>query len=101
MQLTSDGPPAPRPTNDNRTPGPPGFGDDLLMGVRFYSRLPTGSAPHQRPNLNRIALTLPLTSVIIGIPPVAVLLVLEWIGVPTFFAAVIAVAEKAADLLKQ
>jgi adenosylcobinamide-GDP ribazoletransferase len=92
MQLTSDGPPAPRPTNDNRTPGPPNFADDLLMGVRFYSRLPTGNSPHQRPSLNRIALTLPLTSVVIGIPPVAVLLLLEWAGVPTFFAAVIAVA---------
>jgi adenosylcobinamide-GDP ribazoletransferase len=92
MQLTSDGPPAPRPTNDNRPAGSPNFGDDLLMGVRFYSRLPTGNTPHLRPNLNRMALTLPLTSVVIGIPPVAVLLILEWIGVPTFFAAVIAVA---------
>ena len=61
------------------------------MGVRFYSRLPTGSTPHQRPNLDRMALTLPLTSVVIGVIPVAVLLLLEWLGAPTFFAAVIAV----------
>ena len=92
MQLTSDGPPTPRPTNDNRPVGSRSFADDLLMGVRFYSRLPTGTTPHQRPNLDRMALTLPLTSVVLGIPPVAVLLVLEWIGVPTFFAAVVAVA---------
>ena len=62
------------------------------MGVRFFSRLPTGNTPHQRPNLDRMALTLPLASVVIGVIPVAVLLLLEWAGVPTFFAAVIAVA---------
>ena len=91
--MTSDGPPAPRPTNDNRpVPGDFGFAEALLMGLRFYSRLPTGNTPHVRPDLNRIALTLPLVSVIVGIPPVAVLLLLEWFGAPTFFAAVIAVA---------
>jgi adenosylcobinamide-GDP ribazoletransferase len=90
--LTSDGPPAPRPTNDNRQPAAAfSFGDDLLMGVRFYSRLPTGNTPHQRPNLDRMALTLPLTSVVVGIPPVALLLLLEWAGTPTFFAAAMAV----------
>ena len=62
------------------------------MGVRFFSRLPTGTTPHQRPNLDRMALTLPLTSVVIGVIPVAVLLLLEWAGSPTFFAAVMAVA---------
>jgi adenosylcobinamide-GDP ribazoletransferase len=92
MQLTSDGPPAPRPTNDNRQPTTAlSFGDDLLMGLRFYSRLPTGNTPHQRPNLDRIALTLPLTSVVVGVPPVALLLLLEWAGTPTFFAATMAV----------
>jgi hypothetical protein len=35
---------------------------------------------------------LPLTSVVIGVIPVAVLLLLEWAGAPTFFAAVNAVA---------
>ena len=91
--MTSDGPPAPRPTNDNRQmPTDFGFGEALLMGLRFYSRLPTGNAPHIRPDLDRIALTLPLVSVIIGIPPVALLLLLEWFGAPTFFAATMAVA---------
>lgn len=93
MQLSSDGPLAPRPTNDNRpVAGHRSFADDLLMAVRFYSRLPTGNAPHQRPSLDRIALILPLASVIIGAIPVIVLLLLEWMGVPTFFAAAIAVA---------
>jgi adenosylcobinamide-GDP ribazoletransferase len=91
--LTNDGPITPRPTNDN---GPPAlaarFGDDLVMALRFYSRLPTGPAPHQRPDLDRIAIVLPLASFVIGLVPIAVLLILEWIGVPTFFAAAFAVA---------
>lgn len=91
--MTDEGPPAPRPTNDNRVPATAvSFGDGLLMGVRFFSRLPTGNAPHQRPSLDRMALPLPLASVAIGAIPVAVLLLLEWVGTPTFFAAVIAVA---------
>ena len=91
--MTDDGSPAPRPTNDNRIPGTaPDFGDDLLMGLRFFSRLPTGKAPHRRPHLDRLAPALPLVSVVIGVIPVAVLLLLEWGGTPTFFAAVMAVA---------
>ena len=66
--------------------------DDLLMGLRFFSRLPTGSAPHVRPNLSRIALALPFTSVVIGAGPVAVLLGLEWLNVPHLFAVAVAVA---------
>lgn len=93
MQLTSEGSAAPRPTNDNGNRPPPGasFGDDLLMALRFFSRLPTGPAVHQRPNLDRIAPVLPLASVVIGMAPVVVLLLLRWMGVPTFFAAAMAV----------
>ncbi|HZY68307.1 MAG TPA: adenosylcobinamide-GDP ribazoletransferase [Devosia sp.] len=90
--MSSDGHPAPRPTNDNRPPSTAtSFGDELVMGLRFYSRLPTGNAPHRRPNLDRMALTLPLTSVVMGIPPVITLLLLGWMGVPTFFAATVSV----------
>ena len=91
--MTSDGPSPPRPTNDNgqRRRGF-NFGDDLLMALRFYSRLPTGSSPHERPDLNRIAPVLPLASFVIGLVPAVVLLLLEWMGVPTFFAAAMAVA---------
>jgi adenosylcobinamide-GDP ribazoletransferase len=87
------GPPKPGPTNDN-TPAARDFQlqDDLLMGLRFYSRLPTGGAPHARPNLSRMAMALPLTSVVIGLGPVAVLLALEWLNVPHLFAAAVAVA---------
>jgi adenosylcobinamide-GDP ribazoletransferase len=96
LQLTDQPagpPPKPRPTNDN-SPAKPDFRlqDDLLMGLRFYSRLPTGRAPHVRPNLSRMAMALPLTSVVIGLGPAAVLLALEWLNVPHYFAAAVAVA---------
>ncbi|MEO6012793.1 MAG: adenosylcobinamide-GDP ribazoletransferase [Devosia sp.] len=61
------------------------------MGLRFYSRLPTGNAPHVRPNLDRMALTLPLASLTIGLPPALLLLLLEWLSVPHLFAAVLAI----------
>eukprot|EP01036_Dinobryon_divergens_P061074 gene61074-81427_t len=92
LQLT-DTPPGPRPTNDNRPlDADLRLADDLLMGLRFYSRLPTGPRPHVRPNLSRIALALPFTSLVIAAGPVAVLLGLEWLAVPHFFAATLAVA---------
>ena len=89
----TDGPPGPRPHNDNR---PVAEGtqivDDVLMGLRFYSRLPTGDRPHLKPNLSRIALALPFTSVAIGLGPAAVLLGFELVGTPHLFAAALAVA---------
>ncbi len=62
------------------------------MGLRFYSRLPTGGAPHLRPNLSRMAMALPFTSLVIGLGPAAILLGLEWLGAPHLFAAAVAVA---------
>lgn len=86
-------PPGPRPANENGAfPQDFRLTDDLMMGLRFYSRLPTGDAPHTRPNLNRMALALPLTSLVIGALPAAVLLGLEWLTVPHYFAAALAVA---------
>ena len=93
MTDTPPGPPGPLPTNDNRPVAAESrLTDDLLMGLRFFSRLPTGAAPHVRPNLSRIALALPIASLVIGALPVAVLLGLEWLGVSHFFAAALAVA---------
>ena len=88
------GPPLdPRPTNDNHPlKGDVRLGDDLLMGLRFYSRLPTGPRPHVRPSLSRMALALPFTSLVIGAGPAALLLGLEWLNVPHYFAAALAVA---------
>jgi adenosylcobinamide-GDP ribazoletransferase len=89
----TDGSPSPRPANENRPVAEDvRLGDDLVMGLRFYSRLPTGGRPHVRPNLSRMALALPFTSLVIGVGPAAVLLGLEWLGVPHYFAAALAVA---------
>jgi adenosylcobinamide-GDP ribazoletransferase len=61
------------------------------MGLRFYSRLPLGPGPHRRPELSRIALALPFTSLVIGLGPAAILLAFEWLGVGHLFAAALAV----------
>lgn len=66
--------------------------DDLVMGLRFFSRLPTGDRPHESPDLSRMALALPFTSLVIGALPAFVLMGACWIGVPSFFAAALAVA---------
>ena len=95
LQLSDAAPgaPGPRPTNDNSPlKGDFRLTDDVLMGLRFFSRLPTGNAPHAKPNLSRMALALPFTSLVIGAAPAAVLLGLEWLGVPHYFAAAMAVA---------
>jgi len=96
MQLTPDDPierPAPLPRQDNH--GPVEFGarlaDDVIMALRFYSRLPTGDRPHELPNLSRIAPALPFASVLIGIVPVLVLVVGTWLSLPPLFAASLAV----------
>jgi adenosylcobinamide-GDP ribazoletransferase len=85
------------PQNDNQPhdhpdTAKPQFGDDVLMGLRFFSRLPTGDRPHRPPDLNRIAMALPFTSVIIGVVPALLLLGASLIGLPPLFAAGLAVA---------
>ncbi|MGV3491289.1 MAG: adenosylcobinamide-GDP ribazoletransferase [Devosia sp.] len=76
------------------TPEPPrerSFGDDVVMGLRFFSRLPAGDSPFEAPDLNRIAPALPFVSVIIGIGPALLLMLLCWATVPPYFAAALAV----------
>lgn len=73
-------------------PRRPGLGlrDDLVMALRFFSRLPTGDSAHEKPDLGRIAMALPLASTIMGalcLLPLA----LVWLGVPPFFAAALSV----------
>lgn len=75
-----------------KTRRPGSFLADLVMGLRFYSRLPTGDRPHERPDLSRIALSLPFASVIIGVGPAILLLFVAAIGLPPLFAAALAVA---------
>jgi len=86
------------PTNDNHADTAaapddvPQLGADLMMGLRFYSRLPTGNAPHVAPRLERIVLALPFASLVIGLGPALVLLALLVVGTPPLFAATVAVA---------
>lgn len=75
-------PPPPRPDRD--------IGADLVMALRFFSRLPTGSRPFEAPDLDRIAVALPFASVIIAIGP-ALLLTLLSLVLHTWFAAGLAV----------
>ncbi len=81
------------PANENRLlPVDSHLAGDLIMALRFYSRLPVVGGPHQRPDLNRIALALPFASLVIGLPPAAVLLGLEWVGANHLFAATLAMS---------
>jgi adenosylcobinamide-GDP ribazoletransferase len=93
LQLTDDQTAPLRPHNDNEgNELGARLADDLIMGLRFYSRLPTGDRPHHRPNLSRIAMALPFASLVIAAGPVAVLLAFDWLGAPNLFSAVVAVA---------
>ena len=65
--------------------------DDLVMALRFYSRLPTGGRPHELPNLSRITLALPFASLVIGIGPALAMLLLAAIGLPPLLAATLGV----------
>ncbi|WP_421950783.1 adenosylcobinamide-GDP ribazoletransferase [Pelagibacterium sp.] len=65
---------------------------DLVMALRFFSRLPTGGLPHALPNLDRIARALPLASLLIGIVPAGVLMACTAAGFPPLFSAIAAVA---------
>ena len=85
---------APGPTANNN--GDPqqasGFGTDLVMALRLYSRLPTGKTAHRKPDLSRIALAAPFASLIIQIAPALLLVAGSLLGLPHFFTACLAVA---------
>lgn len=80
------------PSRPGAAPGGMGLVDDFVMAMRFFSRLPTGGSPHQKPELNRIAMALPLASLAIGIAPALLLTGAALIGLPPYFAAALAVA---------
>lgn len=79
------------PSRPGIRPGGIGLTDDFIMAVRFFSRLPTGSIAHQKPELNRIAMALPLASLAIGAGPALLLLGGGLVGLPGYFAAALAV----------
>jgi len=69
-----------------------GLADDLVMALRFFSRLPTGDSPHEKPDMARIAMALPFASVLMGLVPAALLIGGVLAGLPPYFAAALAVA---------
>jgi adenosylcobinamide-GDP ribazoletransferase len=91
--LSEELPAADRPRQDNGSGrGGSRLTADLVMGLRFFSRLPTGDRPHEQPNLSRMALALPFTSIVIGAAPALILMGACWLGIPSFFSAALAVA---------
>ena len=83
-----------RPRQDNGGPPPQRerrLTDDLVMGLRFFSRLPAGDSPFEAPDLGRIAIGLAFTSVVIGFGPVLLMLLAAWAGLPPYFAATLGV----------
>jgi adenosylcobinamide-GDP ribazoletransferase len=91
-------PVAPAPPEGAREPNVPrepmaglGLKADFIMALRFFSRLPTGDSPHEKPDLGRIAMALPLASIAIGIGPALLLIAAASIGLPAYFAAALAV----------
>jgi adenosylcobinamide-GDP ribazoletransferase len=79
------------PSGPRAPAGGIGLRDDFIMALRFFSRLPTGETPHQTPDLGRIAMALPLASVVIGIGPTLLLIGGVLVGLPSYFAAALAV----------
>jgi adenosylcobinamide-GDP ribazoletransferase len=79
------------PSGPRAPAGGIGLRDDFIMALRFFSRLPTGDSPHQTPDLGRIAMALPLASVVIGIGPALLLIGGVLVGLPSYFAAALAV----------
>ena len=69
-----------------------GLFDDLLMALRFYSRLPTGTRAHRPPDLERMAIVLPVASLLIGLLPALLLILGSLLELPRMFAAGLAVA---------
>lgn len=95
-QLSDDQRGVPHPRNDNRPPVDlAAVGRtivyEIVGGLRFYSRVPIGFAPHLPPMLSRLAPVLPLVSVLVGLVPAVLLVVLIWCGLPSIYAAGVAV----------
>lgn len=61
------------------------------MALRFFSRLPAGSSPHEAPSLSRMAPALPFVGLAIGLPPALLLMLLCWLGVPSHLAATLGI----------
>ncbi|WP_246028702.1 adenosylcobinamide-GDP ribazoletransferase [Maritalea mobilis] len=92
-------PPSVSPINDNEAGAPPPEKlspvDAIIMGVRFYSRLPTGDSPHLPLNFGKMIHFLPVASLLIGVFPALTILLLGAFGVQSLFVATVAIAMSA------
>ncbi len=75
--------------NDNQPPEPGQLLRDLIMGWRFFSRLPSGSSEHEPPDLSRMAPMLPIVSLLIGLGPALLVFFLALVGMPLLPATVL------------
>ncbi len=73
------------------SPHGPRLMDDFVMGLRFFSRLPTGDSEHEAPSLSRMAPAMAFSSIAIGFLPALVMAGLAWLGAPALVAAAIGV----------
>jgi adenosylcobinamide-GDP ribazoletransferase len=102
----TDVPPPRRPVQDNRplegAPTPPaGEPDaaphyprilhDFVMATRFFSRLSMGDAPHETPDLNRMAVAVPIASLAIALLPALAMMLLCLATAPAYVAATVGV----------
>jgi adenosylcobinamide-GDP ribazoletransferase len=81
----------PRQDNGQRHPEGPRLIDDFVMGMRFFSRLPVSDAPHETPNLSRMAAAAPFVSIAIVFLPALLMAGLGWLGMPGYLAAALGV----------
>lgn len=79
-------------TSTARRPDVFGLVDDLIMALRFFSRLPTPGGPHEAPDLDRIAMVLPVAALLMGVIPASVIALGAAVGLPAYFVAALAVA---------
>lgn len=99
--MTSVPPPTVNPINDNDAGSPPPPPEQLspldaiVMGLRFYSRLPTGDSPHLPLNFGKMIHFLPVASLIMGVFPALTILLLGALGVQSLFVATVAIAMSA------
>ncbi|MCF6302433.1 MAG: adenosylcobinamide-GDP ribazoletransferase [Devosiaceae bacterium] len=81
--------------NSTKSNAPPTLKGDILMGLQFFSRLPTSNNTHQPPHMGRMVPVLGLSSVIIGVAPALVFLGLGMLGLPILLAACFGIGAQA------
>ncbi|WP_164730677.1 adenosylcobinamide-GDP ribazoletransferase [Pelagibacterium montanilacus] len=79
----------PPPHNENR-PVRGGLVADMVMAIRFYSRLPIPGGNHEAPDLSRIGMAVPFAGLVIGAGPALLLLAGGLAGLPSLFVALAA-----------